>query len=355
MDLDVSLDVRAHFAQRDRGGRRLYAQLLHLHRHRERPHRYAHHQRARSRRRRSQKARAVPHLIREESRIYARRICDQDRGRLAFGGDRAHISPLRKGAAREQRSRLRRPLAQDVDAVQGASRRVGEICRTLPLHPRRRVSRHQQDTIFARAHAGEQARQRVRRRRRRSEHLRLARRGGGQHRRLQKAQSRLQTLQTRAQLSLHAQHPRPRQQGHRQQLRTPRQDALDGGRQGQRGRLPQSLRRQTGGGLCHRRDPQPAQRRLSAQRHRHSRARQLDHQDVRGQIDALQSAVPLDRRHEVLRQGGGQGLPRLPQMHRESARRRKSQTHHQRPQPQDRRSDRRQAGTRVFGARHDHA
>ena len=55
---------------------------------------------------RSQKARAVPHLIREESRIYARRICDQDRRRLSFGGDRAHISPLRKGAAREQRSRL---------------------------------------------------------------------------------------------------------------------------------------------------------------------------------------------------------------------------------------------------------
>ena len=133
---------------------------------------------------------------------------------------------------------LRRPAAPGRHLAARARPDPREVRRTLPARPGRRVPGHQPRAVRADAPARRQPPQRLRRRRPRPGHLRLARRRHRQHPEVHRRLPRTHRRPPRTQLPLQRQHRRRRSRAHRPQQGTGRQDAVDGTRQGRRHRAP---------------------------------------------------------------------------------------------------------------------
>ena len=140
-------------------------------------------------------------------------------------------------------------LMRVVEPVRAASRGARPLPAALAADPRRRVPGHEPRPVPHLPRAGREAPQPVRRRRRRPEHLLVARRRPAQHPRLRGRLPGRQGREARAELPLDADDPRRRPRGRQPQRGPQGQEALDRSRR----RLPdhavRRLQRVRGGGV----------------------------------------------------------------------------------------------------------
>ncbi len=252
--------------------------------------------------------------LRRQEPADRRRRLRRSAGQRLRGGRRRGFPALREADARGQRDGLRRPAGahgQRAGAVRGGARALAP---RLPPRPRRRVPGHQPRPVPAAAAAHRRARQPDGGRRRGPVDLRLQARRHPQHPRLRARLPRGRGGQARAELPLDADDPLGRQRGRRAQPRTAAEEALDRARRRRAAAALRARRRARGGALGGGGDR--AARRGGGGAARGRRGLLPDQRDepgARGHAGPLRAALPGDRRHQVLRTGGGQGRGRLPQ------------------------------------------
>ena len=155
------------------------------------------------------------------------------RDRHAAGGEllrrdgRPRVRRVPAPAGRGRRRGLRRPAHAGRDPLRGASEGARALPGPLAADPRRRVPGHQPRPVPHLPPAGGEAQEPVGRRRRRPEHLLLARRRPTQHPRLRDRLPRREGRQARAELPLDPDDPRRGPRRRLPQRRAQGQEALD--------------------------------------------------------------------------------------------------------------------------------
>ena len=241
-----------------------------------------------------------------------RRRVRAERRQLLRGDDRSGVLRVRAAQARGRRARLRRPDHADRAAVQAASGGPGALPGALPLHPGRRVPGHEPRAVPAGEHAGVAVPQRLRRRRRGSGRVLVARRDDQEHPGLRARLPRRRGLPDGAELPLHAEHPGHRERADRAQRASQAEEPVDRGRQRRaRGPVPGRGRARRGV-LRDRRDrAAPSERGLPLRRRGGLLPDERPEPRDRGRADAGRRAVPRLRRRPLLPAQGDQGRPGL--------------------------------------------
>src|SRR5207237_716719 len=148
---------------------------------------------------------------------------------------------------RPQRLRFRRPAAAHAGDPEDPPRRAGALSAALQIYPRRRISGHQPEPVSLAPPARAGAQEPLLRRRRRPEHLFMARRRSLQYPAVRKGFSRREDHPPRAELPLHPEHPRRRLRPDRAEQRPARQGTVDRAGRGRQGPGDRRLGRARGG------------------------------------------------------------------------------------------------------------
>ena len=154
------------------------------------------------------------------------------RSRLLRADGRRGLRALRAAHPRDERDGLRRPAAPVGEPARAVPRGARALPARASARAGRRVPGHQPRPVPLAAAAGRRAPQPGCGRRRRPVDLRLPRRRHPQHPGVRARLPRRRGGQARAELPLHADHPRRRQRGHQQQPRADREGPVDRERQG---------------------------------------------------------------------------------------------------------------------------
>ena len=251
-------------------------------------------------------------------------------GELLRRDRRPRVRRLPAPAGRGRRGRLRRPADAVGDPVRAASRRAGPLPGALAADPGRRVPGHEPRPVPHLPPPGGQAPQPRRGRRRRPEHLLLARRGPAQHPRLRGRLPRRQGREARAELPLDPDDPRRGARGRQPQRRAQGQEAVDRSRQPARRSpcsTPTTSTRRPSSSRARSRSSSAARAAAGMAALLTSRADDEDgslrYGDIavtyrinaqsrvlRGVVHALRDPVPAGRRHALLRAPRGQGRAR---------------------------------------------
>ena len=259
---------------------------------------------------------------REEPPAHAGRLREGGRG-LLRPARRGRVPPLPGRVAAHRRRRLRRSdrARRSPAARRRGGRRAGPG--TLPPPARRRVPGHERGPTGTGEEPGAlPGRFRLRAdrgRRRRPEHLRLARRGTRQPAPVREALPGRRRPQAGAELPLDPEHPRRLGRGHRPQRGAPRQDPVD--RQGRRRAVAGLLRRRPGGrgALGGGAVDGASRRRAGVRGHGRPGADERADAGDRGPVAARRDPLLPGRRHPLLRARRGQGPGRLPSGRRQPA------------------------------------
>ena len=265
---------------------------------------------------------------------------------------------LRRPVPARRRGRLRRADAAHLRAA--ARQRPAARALPAPFPPcaGRRIPGHQpaavrvaEDVRAARPRGPWRDAGRVRRRRRRPEHLCLPRCQGRQHGRLRARVPRQEDHQAGAELPQLRQHPRRRQRADRAQRATPGQEPAHRGRPGRAGagvRIDQRFRR---GAVASGRSAGAAPQRPAAQRDRAAVPQQRPEPGAGKRAVQCRHSVPCLRRAALFRARRGQACAGLPAADREPERRHQLPARGQLSHARHRRAHARAAAGRGAGQR----
>ncbi len=273
----------------------------------------------------------LAHFVRQERLLEARGAGREGRRRVRRDHE-APVSPLPGGAEELPRLRLRRSGVRGGPGLRRAARHSRALAGALLVRAGGRVPGHQRRPAGGAPADRLAPRQPVCGGRRRSVHLRVARRRRAEHPAVRGALSRRQGHQARAELSLAQTHPRRGQRGHRQARR--RLAAQEGAlhRQGRRregaaGRFSHARGRGQVGGSgdspAHQGAPRPPARGGGAL------SLQQPGQAHRRDVARARGRVPRGGRSAVLRTQGSEGRARLSQTGAEPRRRDRPPPGHQ--------------------------